>query len=167
MRRWSALRASRSPFLELSPHRVCVRGGGLGRLSGLVPAPSARARKQTTRALIIGGGPAGDAVAAGLRDGGFTGDIVLAGAEPVMPYERPHLSKGYLLGTVARDRLWLRPADQYRELGVELTLGERVADLGGRRLHRERIVGEAACWFRAWALFAGAGRRGRVAGLDH
>jgi NAD(P)H-nitrite reductase large subunit len=78
---------------------------------------------------------------------------LLVSAEPVMPYERPHLSKGYLLGTVARDRLWLRPAEQYRELDVELTLGER--------------VGEAACWVRAWALFAGAGRRGLVAGLDH
>ena len=47
-----------------------------------------------------------------------------------MPYERPHLSKGYLLGTVPRERLWLRPAQQYRELGVELLLGAPVADLG-------------------------------------
>src|SRR6266850_7579031 len=146
MRRWSALRASRSRFLELSPHRVCVRRAGPGRLSGLVPAPSARARKQTTRALIIGGGPAGDAVAAGLRDGGFAGEIVLAGAEPVMPYERPHLSKGYLLGTVVTDRLWLRPAGQYRELGVELMLGESVADLGVERHTAELESGRTISW---------------------
>jgi 3-phenylpropionate/trans-cinnamate dioxygenase ferredoxin reductase component len=51
-------------------------------------------------------------------------------AERELPYERPHLSKGYLLGTVPRERLGLRPAEQYRELRVELRLGERVADLG-------------------------------------
>ena len=47
-----------------------------------------------------------------------------------MPYERPHLSKGYLLGTVALDRLRLRPAQQYRELDVEMVLGGQVRDLG-------------------------------------
>ena len=51
-------------------------------------------------------------------------------AERELPYERPHLSKGYLLGTVPRERLGLRPAEQYRELRVELRLGERVAHLG-------------------------------------
>ncbi|HVS50418.1 MAG TPA: FAD-dependent oxidoreductase [Candidatus Dormibacteraeota bacterium] len=89
---------------------------------------------------MVGGGPAGDAVGAGLRDAGFTGEIVLLGAEPELPYERPHLSKGYLLGTVSRVRLWLRPAEQYRELGVELRVGERVVDLG---LERHAVVLES------------------------
>jgi 3-phenylpropionate/trans-cinnamate dioxygenase ferredoxin reductase component len=80
-------------------------------------------------AVIVGAGPAGDGVAAGLRDAGFAGDIKLIGAEPEPPYERPHLSKGYLLGTVARERLALRPAAQYRELAVDLVLGERVSEL--------------------------------------
>src|SRR5258708_20807133 len=82
-----------------------VWGGGAGRVPALVAAPSPPARKDTTRALIAGAGPAGDAVAAGLRDAGFAGEIVLVGAEPELPYERPHLSKGYLLGTVLRERL--------------------------------------------------------------
>ncbi len=69
-------------------------------------------------------------MAAGLRDGGFQGEITLIGAEPERPYERPHLSKGFLLGAVPRARLQLRPASQYRELGVELRLGERVVELG-------------------------------------
>jgi 3-phenylpropionate/trans-cinnamate dioxygenase ferredoxin reductase subunit len=55
---------------------------------------------------------------------------VLVGAEPVVPYERPHLSKGYLQGTVALDRLPLRPREQYRELQVDLILGETVVNLG-------------------------------------
>jgi 3-phenylpropionate/trans-cinnamate dioxygenase ferredoxin reductase component len=66
---------------------------------------------------------------------------VLLGAEPELPYERPHLSKGYLLGTVPRVRLGLRPAEQYRELGVELRVGERVADLG---LERKAVVLESS-----------------------
>src|SRR5437867_3192038 len=53
----------------------------------------------------------------------------MAGSEPELPYERPHLSKGYLLGTVPRDRIGLRPRGQYSELGIELVLGERVVEL--------------------------------------
>jgi len=81
------------------------------------------------QAVIVGAGPAGDGVAAGMRDAGFAGDIKLIGAEPEPPYERPHLSKGYLLGTVARERLALRPGAQYRELAVDLVLGERVSEV--------------------------------------
>jgi 3-phenylpropionate/trans-cinnamate dioxygenase ferredoxin reductase subunit len=69
-------------------------------------------------------------VASGLRDAGFAGEIVLVGSEPVLPYERPHLSKGYLAGSVARQAVGLRPATQYRQLRVDLELGRRVEDLG-------------------------------------
>ena len=84
----------------------------------------------------MGAGPAGDAAAAGLRDAGFDGSITLVGAEPELPYERPHLSKGFLAGTVARDELPLRPAQQYRDLDIESILGDPVVDLGveGRRV---------------------------------
>ncbi len=68
------------------------------------------------------------------------------GAEPELPYERPHLSKGYLLGTVPREKLGLRPAQQYRELSVELRLGERVTDLGVERHAAELGSGEAVAW---------------------
>ena len=68
------------------------------------------------------------------------------GAEPELPYERPHLSKGYLLGTVLRERLGLRPAEQYRELGVELRLGERIADLGVERRAAELESGARIPW---------------------
>jgi 3-phenylpropionate/trans-cinnamate dioxygenase ferredoxin reductase subunit len=71
---------------------------------------------------------------------------VLVGAEPEPPYERPHLSKGYLLGTVGRDRLGLRPVQQYRELDVELRLGERVVDLGVERRAAELESGAVIVW---------------------
>jgi 3-phenylpropionate/trans-cinnamate dioxygenase ferredoxin reductase component len=85
---------------------------------------------RTTRAVIVGAGPAGDAVAAGLRDGGFKGDIVLVGGEPERPYERPHLSKGFLAGTVPLDQIHLRPLVQYRQLRIDLQLGDPVLGLG-------------------------------------
>ena len=69
-------------------------------------------------------------MAAGLRDGGFHGEIALIGAERGAPYERPHLSKGYLAGTVSRSDLGLRPAVQYRELDIDLVLGRSVRALG-------------------------------------
>ena len=68
------------------------------------------------------------------------------GAEPERPYERPHLSKGYLLGTVPREKLGLRPVDQYRELGVDLRLGEPVADLGLERRAAELAAGATISW---------------------
>ncbi len=57
---------------------------------------------------------------------------MLIGGEQHLPYERPHLSKGFLAGTVPPARLALRPAEQYRELEIELELGARVLDLGIR-----------------------------------
>ena len=81
-----------------------------------------------------------------MRDAGFQGEILLAGSESEAPYERPHLSKGLLLGTVPRDGLGLRPREQYRALGVELMLGARVAELDLE--HREVVLdsGRRAGW---------------------
>jgi len=110
----------------------------------VVASPPAGAR--TARALIAGAGPAGDAVAAGLRDAGYEGQITLVGAEPVAPYERPHLSKGYLQGTASIDRLPLRPREQYRNLQVDLLLGETVADLGLDRRTAVLDSGKTVAW---------------------
>ena len=87
-------------------------------------------------------------MAAGLRDGRWDGDIVLIGGEPVRPYERPHLSKGYLAGTVPVEKLWLRPAGQYLELRVELMLGERVVDFGFERHEVTLVSGRTLPWDR-------------------
>jgi 3-phenylpropionate/trans-cinnamate dioxygenase ferredoxin reductase subunit len=85
-------------------------------------------------------------VAAGLRDAGFQGQVTLIGSEHEPPYERPHLSKSYLLGSVAPNRFSLRPLQQYRELGVELLLGERVMDIGFDRHAVELASGKTVGW---------------------
>ena len=78
---------------------------------------------------VVGAGQAGATLVETLRAEGFEGRLTLWGDEPHLPYQRPPLSKGYLLGEVARDRLHLRPRGFYDERGVELHLGARVAAL--------------------------------------
>jgi 3-phenylpropionate/trans-cinnamate dioxygenase ferredoxin reductase component len=97
-------------------------------------------------------------VAAGLRDGGWDGEITLIGAEQELPYERPHLSKGYLAGTVPRERLALRPAEQYRELGVDLVLGQQVVDLGLERRAALLSNGDEVRWDRVCVATGSAAR---------
>ena len=57
--------------------------------------------------VVIGAGQAGSSLVAGLRKGGFDGAITLIGAEPVLPYQRPPLSKAYLLGEMELERLFM------------------------------------------------------------
>jgi 3-phenylpropionate/trans-cinnamate dioxygenase ferredoxin reductase component len=59
--------------------------------------------------VVIGAGQAGASLVAKLRNSGFDGDLTLIGAEPVPPYQRPPLSKAYLLGEMEPERLFLRP----------------------------------------------------------
>ena len=63
-----------------------------------------------THIVVIGAGQAGLSLVAKLRSAGFDGDITLIGAEDVPPYQRPPLSKAYLLGDMTEERLYLRPA---------------------------------------------------------
>jgi 3-phenylpropionate/trans-cinnamate dioxygenase ferredoxin reductase subunit len=78
---------------------------------------------------IVGAGQAGATLVETLRREGYAGRLTLWGAEPELPYQRPPLSKGYLLGETARERLALRPAAFYAEQGVELRLGTEVTGL--------------------------------------
>ena len=64
-----------------------------------------------TRFVIVGGGLAGAKAAETLRAEGFDGEVVLFGSEPERPYERPPLSKGYLLGKDPRDSAFVHSAD--------------------------------------------------------
>ncbi|MFQ1701084.1 NAD(P)/FAD-dependent oxidoreductase [Loktanella agnita] len=103
-----------------------------------------------THVVVVGGGQAGASVVAKLRAEGFSGDITLICAEKVPPYQRPPLSKAYLLGEMAEERLYLRPADFYQEHNITLRLDTRVVDIdsaahavvlsGEERLHYDELV---------------------------
>lgn len=81
------------------------------------------------RVVIVGAGHAGGSAAAFLRQYGHTGPIVLIGEEPLLPYQRPPLSKAWLKGEADADSLALKPADWYAEAGVSLRLGGVVSGI--------------------------------------
>lgn len=91
------------------------------------------------RIVVVGGGQAGAACVAKLRAEGYDGQLTLIGEEPVPPYQRPPLSKAYLLGEMALERLYLRPERYYDEAEIDLRLGTRVAEIdrAGRRVLTE------------------------------
>ena len=78
-----------------------------------------------THIVVIGAGQAGASLVAKLRSQGFDGQITLIGAEAVPPYQRPPLSKAYLLGDMAEERLYLRPAAFYVDHQIDLRLDTR------------------------------------------
>jgi len=76
--------------------------------------------------IVIGAGQAGSSLVAKLRKDGFDGEITLIGAEDSLPYQRPPLSKAYLLGEMEKERLFLRPESFYHENNISLRLGQPV-----------------------------------------
>jgi 3-phenylpropionate/trans-cinnamate dioxygenase ferredoxin reductase subunit len=99
--------------------------------------------------VIVGAGLAGAAAAAGLREKGFDGRLVMIGAEKHLPYERPPLSKEYLRGE-QNEPVFARPGEWYEENAVELRLGTRVTSLdasgpavgveGGERIEADAVL---------------------------
>ena len=88
------------------------------------------------RIVIAGAGHAGGTAAALLRQQGHAGPITLVGEEPMVPYQRPPLSKAFLKGEADEETLKLRPEAFYPEHDIALHLGERVEsiDRAGRRV---------------------------------
>lgn len=79
--------------------------------------------------VVIGAGQAGLSLVAKLRTDGFDGQITLIGAEDVPPYQRPPLSKAYLLGEMAEERLYLRPQAFFAEHDIDLRLSTRAVSI--------------------------------------
>lgn len=100
--------------------------------------------------VIVGANLCGGRAAETLRKEGFQGRLVLVGAEPERPYERPPLSKEFLRGEEEREKIFLQPPDFYREQEIELRLGvranridvrERAVELdGGERLAFDKLL---------------------------
>src|ERR1700729_4372982 len=79
--------------------------------------------------VIAGAGLAGAKAAEVLREEGFTGPLVLIGEEAERPYERPPLSKDYLLGKAERDTIFVHPEAWYAGHDVDLRLGVAVTGI--------------------------------------
>ena len=100
--------------------------------------------------VIVGASLAGAKAAEALRELGFDGRVVLIGAEPERPYQRPPLSKDYLSGKAGLEKVYLHPADFYETRDIELrtaTTVERIEQAaaqvvltGGERLGYDRLL---------------------------
>ncbi|HLM89855.1 MAG TPA: FAD-dependent oxidoreductase [Streptosporangiaceae bacterium] len=100
--------------------------------------------------VIAGASLAGAKAAETLRDEGFDGEIVLLGTEPELPYERPPLSKGYLLGQDERASIYVHPLDWFPGHDVDLRLAVTVTSIDraasavvtsdGSTLHYDKLL---------------------------
>jgi 3-phenylpropionate/trans-cinnamate dioxygenase ferredoxin reductase subunit len=79
--------------------------------------------------VVVGAGLAAGKAVEELREAGFEGRIIVYGDERERPYERPPLSKDYLIGSSERDTIFVHPPEWYDEHGVELRLTTRVTGL--------------------------------------
>lgn len=112
--------------------------------------------------VVIGAGQAGFAAAAALRKSGFAGAITLVGEEGSLPYQRPPLSKAFLLGELASERLLLKPAAFFAGENIDVVSDARV-----ERIDRSnRIVHAGARTWRYDHVILATGSRARRLGAD-
>ncbi len=79
--------------------------------------------------IIVGAGQAAMKAAETLRQKGYAGAITMIGDEPYAPYQRPPLSKAYLKGELAEDRLFLKAPDYFSNENIDLKTGIRVESI--------------------------------------
>lgn len=79
--------------------------------------------------VIVGGGQAAAQACASLRLFGFSGSITLIGEEAALPYQRPPLSKAYMKGELAEERLYFKPAAWYEDQNIDTVLSVRATQI--------------------------------------
>lgn len=115
---------------------------------------------------IIGAGHAGVHAATALRELQYPGRIVLIGDEPHLPYQRPPLSKSYLLGEADAQQLALRPSAFFSKFRIELLTGKRAVAIDRQR-RRVHLDDATTVEFEHLVLATGASNRPlRVPGAD-
>jgi 3-phenylpropionate/trans-cinnamate dioxygenase ferredoxin reductase subunit len=116
--------------------------------------------------VIVGGGLAGAKAAETLRDEGFEGPVVLLAEEPEQPYERPPLSKGYLLGSDPREKSRVHEKGWYEAHDVELRTATRVAALDPATHRLTLESGESLPYAKLLLATGASPRRLPVPGAD-
>jgi len=115
--------------------------------------------------VVVGAGQGGGVVAISLRQQKFEGSILLVGAEPDLPYERPALSKEYLAGDKAFEKLLLRPATTWVERNIETRLGTRITSVDASA-HTVTTADGASIGY-GTLIWAAGGRPRRLACSGH
>jgi len=118
------------------------------------------------RVVIIGAGQAGCQAVASLRAEGFAGTITLVGDEPFAPYQRPPLSKTYLMGTMERERLFLKPDAFYAEARCETITGVPASSINRASKEVALADGRALGYDKLLLATGSRVRRIRIPGAD-
>ena len=79
--------------------------------------------------VIVGAGHAAAEAVTALRKKGWQGSVTLIGDEPILPYQRPPLSKAYFKGDVVAEKLLIKGEVVYANAQVDLKLGCRVVEI--------------------------------------
>lgn len=116
--------------------------------------------------VIVGGGGAGAFAAEGLREGGFTGAVVMLTESEEEPYDRPNCSKDYLQGKAPDEWMPLRDPQFYRDYGIEVRTGQRVVSLDPATKQIELASGETLTYDRALVCSGGKPNDLPVPGAD-
>jgi 3-phenylpropionate/trans-cinnamate dioxygenase ferredoxin reductase component len=115
--------------------------------------------------VIVGAGLAGAKAAETLRAEGFDGPVVLIGDEDQRPYERPPLSKDYLMGKAERDSIYVHPEQWYGEHDVGLRLGVAVSSID-RDNHRVLAGGDEISYQKLLLTTGSSPRKLRLPGAE-
>jgi 3-phenylpropionate/trans-cinnamate dioxygenase ferredoxin reductase subunit len=119
-----------------------------------------------TAHVIVGASLAGAKAAEALREEGFDGPVVMIGEESERPYERPPLSKDYLLGKADRETIYVHPQEWYAEHDVDLRLGVEVTSID-RAAHEVSLADGRKAGYGKLLLATGSSpRRLSVPGAD-
>src|SRR6266702_4090086 len=116
--------------------------------------------------VIIGASLAGAKAAETLRAEGFGGSVILLSDEMERPYERPPLSKGYLLGKDEKSSIYVHEEGWYSEHGVDLRLGVTVTSIDRAARHVSLAGGGTVTYDRLLLTTGSSPRRLRVPGGD-
>jgi 3-phenylpropionate/trans-cinnamate dioxygenase ferredoxin reductase component len=116
--------------------------------------------------VIVGASLAGGGAAATLREEGFDGRVILIGAEPQPPYERPPLSKEYLRRESSFEQALSQPLDFYAENGIETRFGVRVTRVDAAEKVVELDHGERVAYDKLLVATGGRNRRIPIPGIE-
>jgi len=134
---------------------VAERDGNAFVTGKATPAPRPKLSAQAPgRIVIVGAGAAGNAAAEMLRREGYSGPLLLIGADPSVPYDRPNISKDYLAGSAPEEWIPLRSREFYANHQIELMLGRRVASIDPKS--RRVVLGFESLPYDALLLATGA-----------
>ncbi|HXQ30355.1 MAG TPA: FAD-dependent oxidoreductase [Steroidobacteraceae bacterium] len=116
--------------------------------------------------VIAGAGQTAAQAVDSLRRAGFGGRLLVVGEEPCLPYQRPPLSKKFLGGELAVERLALKPLSFYEQARAELRLGVRIEGLDLARREVSLSDGERVLYDRLLLATGAAPRKIAVPGTE-